>query len=122
VIVEPPAGSASGGGGNAKAGKNGSVKVGSVKCSGPKPCSVGATLASSGAAPAKRRKAVTYARGKISVPAGKQRAIVLRLSKKARRALHKAHKLKTTATIVITSPGEKTVSKRFSLTIRAGKH
>ena len=57
----------------------------------------------------------------MHVPAGKTRTVKIKLSHAGMRALRRAGKLKVTVTLVITSPGEKTVKKTFRVTLKAAK-
>jgi hypothetical protein len=116
------AGSAKGGSG--KVGSNGSAAVGSVTCAGPGSCSASTTVTGSGAAKSakkKKSKTVTYGHARTTIAAGKKKTISVKLSKKALKALKKSGRLKSKVTIVVTSAGDKKVTKHFSLTLKRAK-
>ena len=55
------------------------------------------------------------------MPAGKTRTLKIKLSHAGMKALRKAHRLKVTVTLVITSPGQTKVTKTFSVTLKPAK-
>jgi hypothetical protein len=69
----------------------------------------------------KKPKKVTVAHATITVQAGHSAPLKLKLNKKALAALKKAGKLKVTVVVKITSPGQTTVTKTFTITLKAPK-
>jgi hypothetical protein len=86
----------------------------------PPTASVSLTLTVGGAKAAAKRKAkpVTVGKATVRIPAGKTRALKVKLNKKGQALLRRNRKLKVSLRIVATAPAGTSASRKRSLTIK----
>lgn len=104
------------------AAKNGTVTLG--RAANPPTRAVAITLtvpgktAGAGASATKRPKAVTVGRATVAIPAGKSRALTVRLTAKGRSLLRRRSTLRLTVTLVATASDGTTQTRTRTLTIK----
>lgn len=101
-----------------RADAKGIVTLGAVTCQAPGTCTVKIV---GKAKLTKKGKAKNVGSGSRAIGAGKSGKPMLKLSSAAKKALKKAKKLKLTVTVTVASPGNPSMTKTYTLTVKASK-